>query len=82
MTKPVDRPVPSITCSCGFMVSGFNEQLNALTHGNHACATDVADEWYECLFTWPGAWIVFSFGATMVLLLALIVVYDMWVPHA
>lgn len=61
--EPGTRAIPTITCPCGFTVSGFDENMNRDAHADHCCPLDVSparlqSPWHESVFSLWGMVIV------------------------
>lgn len=58
--RAAGAPMPTITCACGFTVSGLDEGNNVQAHADHACELlgDAEVSWHESLFSFFGAVVV------------------------
>jgi len=66
VSEPQPPVMPSITCACGFTVSGFDEAQNAQAHDNHFCPGDVVIQ--------PLHVSMFSFFGTVIILGSLLII--------
>lgn len=59
--------IPTITCACGFKVSGNDEEANVRAFNDHPCPNNppAPDHWYDAVFSLPGVAIIFIICLTL-----------------
>lgn len=45
------QPLPTVTCACGFTVTGTDEYYNLLAYQDHDCPNTPPRRWHQSLFS-------------------------------